>query len=79
MWGQSGARSPRTDSNSCSTVLCVFFSSSFFFTLLQITSEFVEQSEMDETQGRIFQRGGRLSACVGGLKWMYGQTPDETD
>lgn len=79
MWGQSGARSPRDRLQQLLNCAVCFFSSSFFFTLLQITSEFVEQSEMDETQGRIFQRGGRLSACVGGLKWMYGQTPDETD
>lgn len=66
------------------TVAHLFF---FFFfplpstPLLQIISEFVEQSETDETQGKIFQRGcvsvcGWVEVCV---LWMYGQTPDETD
>lgn len=53
-----------------------------------ITSEFVEQSEMDETQGKIFQLG--CVCVVGSVEvwicaylyehfWMYGKTPDETD
>lgn len=78
-WGQSSARSLRTDSNSCSTVLCVFL-----LLLLLSPSHKSQVSLWNKVRrmrprGGSFNRGGgggvRLCACVcvcvGGLKCAH--------